>query len=58
MLVHTYNPSTQEVEVGGSKVWDQPGLHSETLSQEKTIPRDIFWIRKIHKNKLKIYMMW
>jgi hypothetical protein len=33
MLVHTCNSSTLEVGTGGSKVWGQPGLHSETLSQ-------------------------
>jgi hypothetical protein len=25
--VHTYNPSTWEVEAGGLWVWDQHGLH-------------------------------
>jgi hypothetical protein len=29
--VYTYNPSTQEAEVGGLRVQGQPGLHSETL---------------------------
>jgi hypothetical protein len=32
MVVHTCNPSTEEVEAGGSSVLDQPELHSETLS--------------------------
>jgi hypothetical protein len=28
MMVHTYNPSTRETEIGGSQVQLQPGLHS------------------------------
>jgi hypothetical protein len=28
-VVHDYNPSTPEVEVGGFQVWGQPGLHNE-----------------------------
>jgi hypothetical protein len=35
MVVHTCNPSTQEVEVGGLKVQGQPGLHNESLSLKK-----------------------
>jgi hypothetical protein len=27
MVVHTYNPSTQKAEEGGSKVQGQPGLY-------------------------------
>jgi hypothetical protein len=37
------NPSTQEAEVGGSQVQHQPGLHSETLPQERK--------KKINKTK-------
>jgi hypothetical protein len=33
-VVHTSNPSTLEAEAGGSQVQDQPGLHSQTLSQK------------------------
>jgi hypothetical protein len=28
---HTYNPSSLEVEAGGSRVWRQPGLHSKFI---------------------------
>jgi hypothetical protein len=34
VLMHTCNPSTQEMEAGGLQVWGQPGLHSETLPQK------------------------
>jgi hypothetical protein len=34
MVLHTYNLSTEEAEAGGLHVRDQPGLHSETLSQK------------------------
>jgi hypothetical protein len=32
-VAHNCNPSTQEAEAGELQVQDQPGLHSETLSQ-------------------------
>jgi hypothetical protein len=35
MVDHTCNPSIEEVETVGSRVWGQPGLHSETLSQKE-----------------------
>jgi hypothetical protein len=35
MVTHTRNLSTQEAEERGSWVQDQPGLHSEILSQKK-----------------------
>jgi hypothetical protein len=35
VMVHTFNPSTQEVETGGSQDLGQPGLPSEILSQKK-----------------------
>jgi hypothetical protein len=35
VMAHSCNPSTQEAEARGSQVGDQPGLHSETLSQKK-----------------------
>jgi hypothetical protein len=35
MVVHACNPSTEEVEAGGSQVYSQPGLHGETPSQNK-----------------------
>jgi hypothetical protein len=31
MVVHTYNPSTQEAKAEGSRVLGQPGLHSHIL---------------------------
>jgi hypothetical protein len=34
MVVHTCNPSTQEVEAGGWCFQDLPGLQRETLSQK------------------------
>jgi hypothetical protein len=33
IVVHAYNPSTQEDEDGDSRVRSQPGLHSKTLHQ-------------------------
>jgi hypothetical protein len=39
MVVHAYNTSTWEVEVGGSQIVGQPGLHKETLSQKKIVPQ-------------------
>jgi hypothetical protein len=35
-VVHACNPSTQEAKAGGSRVWGQPELYSETLSQEQS----------------------
>jgi hypothetical protein len=34
MAVHTSVPNTSEVELGGSWVWHQSGLHSKSLSQK------------------------
>jgi hypothetical protein len=38
IVVHTYNPSTQEAEVGGSPVPGQPGLHrqQDTVTENTT----------------------
>jgi hypothetical protein len=36
MVAHTSNPSTGEAEAGGLRVQGQPGLHIETLSQNKS----------------------
>jgi hypothetical protein len=36
-VVHPCSFSTQEAEAGGSWVWGQPGLYSETLSKKHTI---------------------
>jgi hypothetical protein len=33
VMVHTFNPSTQEAAVGTEKVLGQPVLNRETLSQ-------------------------
>jgi hypothetical protein len=35
MVVHACNPSCQKAETGGSRVGDQPGLHSKVLSQKR-----------------------
>jgi hypothetical protein len=35
MVEYTCIPNTQEVKAGGFWVQGQPGLHSETLSQQK-----------------------
>jgi hypothetical protein len=39
MVVHTLNSSTQESEATGSRVPDQPGLHSEFQSSLNCIVR-------------------
>jgi hypothetical protein len=33
VVVHAWNPSTQEAEAGEAQVQDQPGLQSKNLSQ-------------------------
>lgn len=33
MMAHAYSPSTWEWEAGRPWIWDQPGLFSESLSQ-------------------------
>jgi hypothetical protein len=33
MVMYTYILSTRENKAGGSQVWGQPGLHSNTLSR-------------------------
>lgn len=33
-----YNPSTGQIDIGGSRVQDKPGLHSKTLPQRKEPP--------------------
>lgn len=40
MVIHTFSPSTQEVEQGGVQDQGHPGLHSKTLSQDcnKDVP--------------------
>jgi hypothetical protein len=35
VVVHSYNPSSWEAKAVGSQVQGQPGLHSETLHQNK-----------------------
>jgi hypothetical protein len=45
MVAHVYNPSGQEGETEPSKVWNQPGLNSETVS-------------KIKETSTSIHRMW
>jgi hypothetical protein len=45
-----YNPSTQKAELGGSQVWDQPRLHSETLFQKDQKKKK----KKRKKGKIKM----
>jgi hypothetical protein len=47
VVVHSCNTNTWEAETGGSQVWDQPGLHSETLTKKK-----LFWKRKEKERKV------
>jgi hypothetical protein len=35
MVVYVCNPSIQEAEVGGLRIWGHPELHSKTLPQKK-----------------------
>jgi hypothetical protein len=37
MVVHAYNPRTQETKTKGSFIQGQPGLHIKTLSQKKKV---------------------
>jgi hypothetical protein len=37
------NPSTQEMEVGGSWIQGQPGLNNENLSQSKNKNKKNYW---------------
>lgn len=47
MMAHTCNLSTLEVESGGSQVWSQPGLHSQTLKKK----RDEIWGGEIERTE-------
>jgi hypothetical protein len=51
MVVHAYNPSTQEAEAGGSQVQRQPLLQSETMLQKQF---NTFSHDKKKFNKLRI----
>ena len=54
MVAHTFNPSAGwKVEAGRSLwVWGQPGLHSETLSQNNKKPT-LIYLNRTHWNILK-----
>jgi hypothetical protein len=60
LVVHVYNPSTQEVEVEGSQVQGQPGTQSQTPLQKErkkisySVPRYVFEkiFLKIAKKKI------
>jgi hypothetical protein len=41
MVAHNCNPSFWKAETGGSQVQGQPGLHSETLSQNNNNKKDV-----------------
>jgi hypothetical protein len=49
MVVHAYNPSTQEVEARGSRVQDQPGLTSKFEASMGYIMR--LCLKKTNKKK-------
>jgi hypothetical protein len=38
MVVHVYNPSTQEAEAGGLRVLGHPELHPDPISKSKGLP--------------------
>jgi hypothetical protein len=46
MVVHTYNPSTREVEAGGSRVPDQPGLPRDFVSKNQVLARH-WWLTPV-----------
>jgi hypothetical protein len=46
MMVHVCNPNTFEAEVGGLQVEGQPGLHSNTMSQNLPSQKIIVATRK------------
>jgi hypothetical protein len=48
VVVHTCNPSTQEVEAGGSKIQGQSWLQSKTLGPER---REDGWRGEIEKER-------
>jgi hypothetical protein len=48
MVVHAFNPSTQEAKAGRSRVLDQPVLHTEILSQA-TKTRDLRYTLEIRE---------
>jgi hypothetical protein len=35
VVIHTYNPSSQEAETGRSWVWGQPGLYKHCFKKKK-----------------------
>jgi hypothetical protein len=55
MVIHAYNPSTWEAKAGGLQVWDQPVLHSKTLSIKQTKKLKI-WNVYIHKGTNLFYL--
>jgi hypothetical protein len=34
VVLYTWNPRPQEAEIGGKRIQDQPGIHSETSCQK------------------------
>jgi hypothetical protein len=55
VLVHTCSPSTWEAEAEGSWVWDQPGLHSDTLSQKQKCEKVV---KEFGKNNMVSQHWW
>jgi hypothetical protein len=48
VVVHAFNPSSQEAKAGGSQVGSQPGLHRKILSLKKENKTDM-WASIEHK---------
>jgi hypothetical protein len=45
MVVRACNPSTREAEAGELRVQGQPGLYSETLSQNTNKQTKVYWMK-------------
>jgi hypothetical protein len=52
-MVHTCNLSTQEAESGESRIWGQPGLHSEALSQKRFVHVGVIQIKMFVLTKME-----
>jgi hypothetical protein len=45
-MVHTCNPNTQETEGGRSRIWDQPGIYTESTATLSYLMRPCIQERK------------